>query len=271
MSALEKIQTTPEGPPSIATVIAQMTPEIQRALPAGLDADRIARIALTAVRKDKSGNLARCTPESFAGSLLTAAAMGLEPNLNGEAYLIPYGRECTLVIGYAGMAKLFWQHPLAKHLDAQAVHEHDEFDYEYGLEPRLIHKPAKKDRGQVIAYYAVATLTTGAQKFVVLSPDEVRALRKGKTGSSDSKIPDPQFWMEKKTVLRQLFKLLPKTAELHRAIDSDERSGAELHKTLVHERQATAALEAGGTVDTETGEIHDAEVVENTQWDGVDK
>jgi putative phage-type endonuclease len=113
------------------------------------DADRIARLALTVVRQDPK--LAECSPESFAGALLTASALGLEPGVNGEAYLVPTRRECTLIVGYQGYAKLFWQHPLAKHLDAQAVHANDEFDYAYGLEPYLTHKPAKGDRGPVIA------------------------------------------------------------------------------------------------------------------------
>src|SRR5690606_2858516 len=118
-------------PASIATLIQQMQPEIQRALPKGMDGDRIARLALTVVRQ--TPKLAQCSPASFAGSLLTAAALGLEPGVNGEAYLVPYKNECQLIIGYQGYAKLFWQNPLARHLDAQAVYANDEFDYEYGL------------------------------------------------------------------------------------------------------------------------------------------
>lgn len=262
--ALEQIRTTPAGPPTVSQMLVALRPEIQRALPRGMDADRIARLALTAIRKDQ--NLARCTPESFAGSLLTAAAMGLEPNVNGEAYLVPYKGECTLIVGYAGLAKLFWNSPLAKHLDAQVVHERDEFDYEYGLTPRLHHKPASGNRGVVIAYYAVATLTTGASRFVVLSPDEVKLLRCGKVGTS-GKIPDPQHWMERKTVLRQLFKTLPKSAHLNRALEVDERDGAELHRELVAEKTAAADVQAIEATPDADG-TYPADVVddENPQW-----
>src|SRR5258708_3628482 len=99
-----------------------------------MNADRMARLALTVLRK--TPKLANCTAESFAGSLLTAASLGLEPG-NGEAYLVPYGKECQLIIGYQGFAKLFWQHPMAAHLDAQAVYANDDFDYAYGLDPFL--------------------------------------------------------------------------------------------------------------------------------------
>lgn len=238
--------------PSIATVIQQLQPEIQRALPKHLDADRIARLALTLVRKDR--NLAACTPESFAGSLLTAAALGLEPGVNGEAYLVPYKGECTLIVGYQGYAKLFYQSPLARHLDAQAVHERDDFDFEYGLTPRLTHKPAKGDRGAVTHYYAVATLSTGASAFVVLTKDEVKALRNGKVGTS-GQIKDPMHWMERKTALRQLIKLLPKSAALDAASRADERTGTELHVERVEEREQVNAIEAGA--DPISGEVMD--------------
>lgn len=241
-------ETNPK-PPTIAQVIKRMEPEIARALPRGLDADRVARLALTVVRQNN--RLAESTPQSFAGALLTAAALGLEPGVNGEAYLVPYRDnnagtvECQLIVGYQGMAKLFFQHPLARALDAQAVYENDEFDYAYGTSPFLRHRPAPKDRGEVIYYYAVATLTTGATAFEVLTPEQVKTLRRGKVGTSGD-IPDPQHWMERKTVLRQLIKLLPKSATLSAAIDADEQVGSRLNA-----RQIVDTI----TVDQATGEI----------------
>lgn len=212
-------------PPSIATLISQMQPEIQRALPKGMDGDRIARLALTVVRQNPQ--LANASPASFAGALLTAAALGLEPGVNGEAYLVPYKRECQLIIGYQGYAKLFWQNPLARHIDAQAVYANDEFDYAYGTEPFLRHKPAKGERGELVAYYAVASLSTGGSSFVVLSPDEVKKLRGGKVGTSGN-IDDPMRWMERKTALRQLIKTLPRSTMLNHALVADEALGTSL-------------------------------------------
>lgn len=224
------------APASIATVIKRMQPEIQRALPKGMDGDRIARLALTVVRN--TPNLANCTPESFAGSLLTAAALGLEPGVNGEAYLVPYldrrkgVTECQLIVGYQGYAKLFWQNPLARHIDAQAVYENDEFDYAYGTEPFLRHKPAKGDRGKVTLYYAVASLSTGGSSFVVLTPEEVKRLRNGKVGTSGN-IDDPMKWMERKTALRQLVKTLPRSTMLNAAMAADEEFGSDLSSRRV--------------------------------------
>lgn len=258
-----------QAKPNLISIVQQMRPEIERALPKHMDADRIARLALTAIRQ--TPKLAQTDPQSFCAALLTASALGLEPGLNGETYLVPYGRECQLIIGYQGMVKLFWQHPLAKHIDAQAVYENDEFDYAYGLDPYLTHKPAIGDRGEVVAYYAVASLTTGAKVFTVASADEVKKLRGGKVGSSGN-IPDPMRWMERKTMIRQLVKMLPKSTMLQNAVAVDEAKGRDLaaHKIPeaiaggagVSDAIAPAELEA---FNPETGEIYDAETVEEPQ------
>jgi recombination protein RecT len=237
--------------PTVTGFIKRLAPELGRALPQHMNADRLTRIALTLVRQSEvvtqkegkpENSLAACTPESFAGALLTAAALGLEPGVNQEAYLVPYKGECTLIVGYQGMAKLFWQHPLAKHLDAHAVHEKDTFDYAYGLAQYLRHKPATGDRGKITHYYAVAELSTGASRFVVLTAEEVKALRGGKVGPS-GRVPDPMHWMERKTAIRQLFKLLPKSAELAAALAVDEQPGS-----VLREHGVPAALAEGGVL-----------------------
>ncbi len=258
-----------QQPPSIGSLIQQLRPEIARALPKHMDADRMARIALTVLRKEpKLGN---CSPDSFMGALLTAAQLGLEPGASGEAYLVPYGRECQFIVGYQGYAKLFWQHPLAKHLDAQAVYEADEFDYAYGLDPFLRHKPAMGDRGEVIAYYAVAKLVSGASAFVVLSPEDVRALRK-KEGPNGG-IQDPMHWMERKTAVRQLVKLLPKSPELARALDWDEKVRTDLREDAIDAapaddgehpviEQASAAVDTAAAPPAPAEDVQDAETVD---------
>ena len=40
-------------------------------------------------------------------------------------------------------------------VQAQCVYENDDFQYELGLDPKLVHKPALKDRGNLILVYAL--------------------------------------------------------------------------------------------------------------------
>lgn len=258
-----------QQPRSIAAYIQQLQPEIARALPKGMDPDRIARLALTVVRQSEMAkrkgtaktSLADCTPESFAAALLTAVAFGLEPGVDGEAWLVPYGKECTFIPGYKGIAKLYWQHPLARHLDAQAVYENDDFDYELGLHPSLRHKPAMGDRGKKIThYYAVASLSTGAEKFEVMTAEQVAAVRDASPRRSND-IRDPQHWMERKTVLKQLLKVMPKSTRLQQVLVADEQTGTELRAeqmpAQVMQTNPAAIEYVPSDVDPTTGEVID--------------
>jgi recombination protein RecT len=255
MTTVSNAVAQQQDKPSLAQIVQGMMPEIQRALPKGMDADRMARLAITVLRQTPA--LARCTAVSFQGALLTAAALGLEPGVDGEAWLVPYGDECTFIAGYKGYSKLFFQHPLARHLDAQAVYQNDYFDYEYGLDPYLKHKPATGDRGPAVAFYAVASLTTGARFFVVLSPEEVTKIR-GASGKRRANVADPMHWMERKTALRQLFHLVPKSTALAQAMIADEQSGTELAARKVPE-SITAGEPIPDGVDEITGEVVEAE------------
>jgi recombination protein RecT len=249
---IAQAHTEAQQRPTLVQVVQRMQPEIARALPKGMDADRMARLALTVIRQTPA--LANCTAASFSGALLTAAALGLEPGVDGEAYLVPYGDECTFIAGYKGYSKLFFQHPLARHLDAQAVHANDYFDYEYGLDPYLKHKPAAGDRGPAVAFYAVASLTTGAKFFTVLSPEEVTKIR-GASGKRRASISDPMHWMERKTALRQLFHLVPKSTALAQAIVADERTGTELAAEKIPEAITAGEVTTPPNVDLVTGEV----------------
>jgi recombination protein RecT len=248
--------TKASGPPAtLGALVQQMRPELARALPKHMDADRLARITLTVLRRTPALN--RCSPESFAGALMTCAQLGLEPGPTGEAYLVPYGTECTLIIGYRGMIKLYWQSPLAKSIDAQVVYEHDEFDYAYGLQPFLVHKPRLNDRGSAIAYYCAVTLANGGQAFVVLSRDDVEKIRKRSKAKDSGPWSTDYEAMAKKTCVRQLFRMLPTSTELGQAMTQDEtvRRDRDLDALDIPGDHLVEPEVVPKAVDTGTGEV----------------
>jgi len=227
-------------PKTLQSMIQDSIKELGRALPEGMRPERLARIALTAIRLNPE--LTRCTPESFLGSLFVLAQMGLEP-IAGRSYLLPYNnkrkvgndwvqvKEVQAVIGYKGYVELFYRHESALSVDMQTVHENDDFSYQYGTDSFLHHKPALKDRGNVIGFYAVAKMKGGASIFRFMSKDD--ALDHGKKHSKTwdgNKFSDYSPWKKEpdamcmKTVLLQLAKLLPLSVELQRAIEVDESS-----------------------------------------------
>lgn len=262
--------------------LKSLAPEIARALPHGIDVDRVVRIAYTEIRKDKKGDLARCTQASVAGALLTAAALGLEigQSMGGEAYLAPYKGECTLIVGYKGYTKLFWQHPLAVDIEAHTVYAGDDFQYSYGLNPTLDHKPTDdpEKRGNPTHYWAMARLSTGGTPFRVLTAEQVRAIRGGKVGGNGN-IADPEHWMERKVAITQLLKLLPKSTTMARALAAEEMTGTDLYTDLVNDREARTgeakmapegAAEAQAPVDAETVPPQREVEAPRDTWEGLD-
>lgn len=201
-----------QQPPTIDRLIERQKAEIARALPKHLDPDRLARIALTVFRQ--TPQLARCDPKSFLGALMTCSQLGLEPGPLGEAYLVPYGQQVTFIPGYRGLIKLAWQSGQLKNIAAHVVHEGDEFDYAYGLEPYLRHKPALTGAGRVIAVYASAVLNNGGSAFIVMSTDDVEAIRKRSRSGQNGPWKTDWDAMARKTAVRQLIRWLPLSTEL---------------------------------------------------------
>lgn len=241
-------------------LVQRYEPIIAATLPKHLNGDRMARLVLNSCRKVP--DLLEATPESLVGSVLSIAALGLDIDVAGEAWVIPFKdrkkriTEASPIIGYQGWSKLYYQHPLAADLAAHAVYEGDEFDYELGTDGFIRHKPKRgplKDRGEPLYYYAIARLTNGHRHFEVLTPDEVRELRGGRTGPKGD-IADPQRWMERKTVLRQVLKLAPRSTMVNHALTVDEKPGSSITVTQISEADEDRAQIEGPLVPPADGD-----------------
>ena len=161
---------------SIEEMIKVMEPEIRRALPEVLTPERFTRMALSVL--NTTPKLRECTQISFLAALMNAAQLGLEPNTPlAQAYLIPYNNkgvmECQFQIGYKGLIDLGYRNPNMQIISAQEVYEKDEFVYELGLNPKLIHKPALHDCGEVKLFYGLFKLTNGGFGFHVMIKEDM--------------------------------------------------------------------------------------------------
>lgn len=198
-----------------------MRPQIARALPRHMDPDRLARVAMTVLRQ--TPQLGQCTPESFLGALMTCAQLGLEPGPLGHAYLVPYGREVTFIPGYRGLVELARRSGQVQSVQARIVRDGDEFDYEFGLEPKLYHRPTADADKPVTHAYAVLRLKDGGVDFDVMTRAEIDAIRKrSRTGDRGPWATD-YAEMAKKTVLRRLLKTAPMSIEYQQAVAQEER------------------------------------------------
>lgn len=227
---------------SLSTMIEAASRELGRALPKHMNPERLVRIALTCIRQNPK--LAQCTPASFMGALFTSAQLGIEP-INGLAYLLPFNNsrkvgdqwttqlECQFMLGYKGLANLFYRHDKALQLAWGIVYKNDTFEYEYGTKAFLRHIPTTNDPGPVLGYYVIAELSGKAMPFRFMTQADCIAhgMKHSKTYDKKKNAFDPKSpWttnldsMCLKTVLIQLHKLLPLSFEVQQAIASDETS-----------------------------------------------
>lgn len=232
--ALEQKAASKEGPVrmtksmTITDMVRALEPEIKRALPSVLTPERFTRMALSAI--NNTPELANCTPMSFIAALMNAAQLGLEPNTPlGQAYLIPYKNkgilECQFQLGYKGLIDLAYRTGQIQVIQAQVVREMDYFEYQYGLDSRLIHRPGSGDRGEVTFIYGLFRLNNGGYGFEVSSREDMDAFAAKYSKSFGSKFsPWAENYedMAKKTVIKRALKYAPVSAVFQRALSEDE-------------------------------------------------
>lgn len=213
-----------KNPKTMKDYIEQYRSEIAKALPGFIQTERFIRIAMTAAAQ--TPNIEECTPASFMGAMLTSAQLGLEPNTPlGQAYLIPYGKTCQFQIGYKGLIDLAYRSGEILYICAHCVYENDEFDFEYGIEPKLRHKPAKGDKGKMIWVYAVYKLKNGTCVFEVMRKEDVEQHGKDYSKSFSNGPWKTAFEeMAKKTVLKKLLKYAPLKTEYTEGAADDGNS-----------------------------------------------
>lgn len=209
-----------------------MQAQIKAALPRHMTPERLARIVTTEIRKVPK--LAECNAVSFFGAVIQCAQLGLEPgNALGHAYLLPYGRDVQLIIGYRGMIDLARRSGQIVSIDARAVYEGDKFECTLGLDPHIDHVPdwnnpnrTKAEKLQFV--YAVAKLKDGGIQFDVMSRAEVEAIRSRSKAGNGGPWKTDYTAMALKSVVRRLFKFLPVSIEMQTAVGLDERADAGL-------------------------------------------
>jgi recombination protein RecT len=213
--------------------LQKMIGEFQKVLDDNLKPERMLRIVLTAVQA--TPKLAECTRASFYAAVMKSCELSLEPNTAlGQAYLIPRWNsskkrlECNFQIGYQGMIALCYRYGQYKRITTEVAYEGDEFSFDYGLDAYLHHKP-KGASEKPTHVYALYQLVNGGQEFKVWTWEKVMRHAEQFSESFDKSFSpwksnaESQEAMAKKTVLINLLKYAPKSAEIASAVNADER------------------------------------------------
>lgn len=209
----------------IASYIGGMKERIAAVLPKHLTAERIIQMAATTIQRNPQ--IAKCSAASLLGGVMQASILGFPPvDSLGYCYFVPYGGECQFQIGYRGLIELARRSGKIKMVYAEVVRQGDDFNAEFGLEPKLEHKPSFDSSKPMTHVYAVCHFVDGGYNFVVLSRSDVERLR---MRSPMQKAAPVGAWktdydaMAKAKAIKQLAKYLPLNIDQLTAISSDEQ------------------------------------------------
>lgn len=243
------------GQVTIADLINRQRSEIARALPKHMDADRLARIAITTIKTVPT--LMQCSSSSLLGALMLSAQTGMEPGPLGHAYLVPRksrdrGWEVTWILGYKGIIELARRSGQIRSIEAREVCERDHFDYEFGLDEKLVHRPYMDgDRGPIVAFWGLAKFKDGGHYFLVMSKADVDKAKQRSDAGRNDKGPWATDYaaMGRKTVIRRMAPFLPLSPEQAQVIAHDETVNTRVGPNLTDEPP-----EAGWVIDGESWE-----------------
>lgn len=228
----DKNKPTGERVKALDNIVAGYVNDIAQVLPDHLTVNRMRQLFYLNCKQVPK--LLECDPGSLIKALMTAASMGLEPDpFIGHLYLIPFKNQVQVIPGYKGLMQLVRNSGMVDSISCEAVHQNDEFDYQLGTDPKLVHKPYLGERGPIVAFYCVAKFKDGSFHIELMNVHEVEAVRNmsdGYTRALASGNTKYSPWhnhfeeMGKKTVFRRAYKRLPMSTSrcLNNAIKAED-------------------------------------------------
>lgn len=219
-------------------------------------AQRFLSVATDAIVRDR--NLLSADLFSLVAAVRHAAIMGLEPtSVMGEGAIVVYRdndqggkRIAQFQPMVRGLAKLARNSGQVAAIGVDVRHEKDEFEFESGSNPRILHRPhIDGDPGAMLGAYAYVRLTSGELVPLYMSVAEIEKRRK--VSKSWQQSGEKSIWgswpeeMAKKTVLRRLLvEKVPLSFEAVRALALD----AEIDKPGGDPEHVEATVSASRTV-----------------------
>jgi len=223
-----------------------------------MSAEKFISIVDNAVRK--TPKLLDCDRASLFGAILTSAEMALEPNTPaGLSYIIPYKNQAQFQIGYHGVINLLYRSSKIEKIISEMVYENDEFDryMDDSMNWRFKFRPATGNRGKEVGAFAIVHLRDTTPEFKYMSITELEEIKKkSQSPQTYDKENDPQRWMYRKAVIKQIAKLLPKgddTVAITNALNLDS----------MLEGGATVTMETDGKITINKSENNYNEVSED--------
>ncbi|MCK5639640.1 MAG: recombinase RecT [Gammaproteobacteria bacterium] len=203
-------------------LLKQYSGEIVKALPQHINATRMERMCMTSFHKNPK--LKECDPISVMSSVIQACQLGLEPDLLGRSFLVPYKGKCQFVPGWRGLVHL--AHNSGKMtVWTGVVFDGDFFEYQFGDEPYCHHRPGDEiDVAKLLYVYAIGKVKGMDQKVIEVwtkKKVEKHRDRYNKVGTSHYSYDNFEMYA-RKVVLLQVLKYLPTSADMSRAMELND-------------------------------------------------
>lgn len=196
--------------------------QLRRGAPRDVDAERMARIALTIVRQDPK--IASCDPQSLLGAVMMCAQTGLEPGPMQHCAIIPYGKRATWQIMVKGLLHLLYRSDRIAAVQAGVARKGDRFSFDEGSAPFIKFRRSLtlRERERIAAFASIIP-REGPPLVRVMPIWEVERIRDQYAQATSGPWVTEFDEMAQKTVIKRLAKLAPVSAELTRAISWDDQ------------------------------------------------
>lgn len=182
--------------------------QLKNALPGNVSVERFQRVTVTAIQQNP--DVIQADRGSLFSAVIKCAQDGLLPD-GREAALVVFKGRVSYMPMIGGFRKVAAKSGIS--INTFVVYERDTFDYQFGLEPHVEHKPPAlgEPRGEPIGAYAVATDSRGQKYLEVMSKQEIEKVRAVSRAATSEYGPWVNWWdeMARKTVGRRIFKQLP--------------------------------------------------------------
>ena len=197
----------------------------------------------------RTPKLLECDPTTVINSFMTMAQLELMPSdVSGEAYVLPYKGKAQFQLGYQGLVTLFYRAGV-RAITSEIVYKKDKFEYKNG---QVDHSPDvfADDRGEAIGAYVIIETQNGGKISKVMKKKDIVEIGKRFSQSFSSEYTpwkeknDPELWMWKKTVLKQVAKLVPKNETIYKAIAIDNEESV-ISKRLEDAKSKSESLKMG--------------------------
>lgn len=232
-AAPERKQLTPID--MFRSQIDNQKKELAKVLPVGIDPERFVRTVITSVQMNEE--LLYADRRSLFGACMKAAQDGLLPDgreavlniyntkqkVNGVEEWVPTVQYLPMV---RGILKTVRNSGQVAHVDAAAVFAKDEFRFQRGDDPKIVHEPymGEEDPGLVVAAYIIVKLDNGEIHREVMPRRDIEKTRAASKSGNGANSPWTKWYdqMAIKAVIKRAAKLLPSSSEaLDRVIAHD--------------------------------------------------